>query len=79
MVSGLSIASAVLQTGLRKQLRIGLEGRSDREEILSRSLADIEYVVNLKGRLGGIVTAAYVKCLAYTHGKLSSLSDWKSG
>jgi hypothetical protein len=33
MVSGLSVAAAILQSTLRKQLRISLEGRDDREEV----------------------------------------------
>lgn len=73
MVTGISVASAVLQTSLRKQLRIDLEGRFDREEVLEKSLASIEYVVNLKGKLGDVVTTAYVTCLTYTHGKYSLL------
>lgn len=69
MVSGISIASAVLQTGLRKQLRIGLEGMQDREEIVEGALSDVEFVKGLTGRVGEIVTSVYIRCLAYTHGE----------
>ncbi|KAF4627684.1 hypothetical protein G7Y89_g10464 [Cudoniella acicularis] len=69
-VGGLSIAAAILQSTLRKQLSISLEGMQDREQIIKSALSDIEYVRSLKGDLGAIVTAAYVKCLAYTHSKL---------
>jgi Na+(H+)/acetate symporter ActP len=33
MVSGLSIAAAILQSTLRKQLRISFEGMDDREQV----------------------------------------------
>jgi hypothetical protein len=33
MVSGLSIAAAILQSTLRKELRIGLEGEAGREQV----------------------------------------------
>jgi hypothetical protein len=33
MVAGLSIAAAILQSTLRKELRIGLEGEDRREEV----------------------------------------------
>jgi hypothetical protein len=69
-VMGLSIGSAVLQTGLRKQLRIGLEGTDNREELIEKALSDLEFVKGLKGKVGQIVTEAYIRCLAYTHGKL---------
>jgi len=68
MVAGISIASALLQSTLRKQLRISLEGIDGMQDIITRSLADIEYVRSLKGRLGNLVTEAYVRCLGYTHG-----------
>ncbi|KAH8655148.1 major facilitator superfamily domain-containing protein [Tricladium varicosporioides] len=69
MVGGLSITGAVLQSTLRKQLRISLEGMEDREQtqIISRALSDLEYVRLLKGHLGTIITSAYIKSLAYTH------------
>jgi hypothetical protein len=67
-VGGLSIASAVLQSSLKRQLRISLEGRDGREEIIERALSDIDYVIGPKGRLGDLVTAAYVQCLTDTHG-----------
>lgn len=31
-------------------------------------LSDIEYVRNLDGKLGEVVTNVYVNCLSYTHG-----------
>ncbi|KAH8591517.1 major facilitator superfamily domain-containing protein, partial [Bisporella sp. PMI_857] len=68
LVGGLSIASAVLQTSLRRELRIGLEGIDDREGVIERSLKDLEYVKGLEGRLGEVVTRAYIRCLTYTHG-----------
>ncbi|KAL5313521.1 hypothetical protein ACEPPN_017941 [Leptodophora sp. 'Broadleaf-Isolate-01'] len=68
MVGGLSIASAVLQSTLRKQLRISLEGMEGRDKIITKALSDIEYVRSLEGGLGQIVTEAYVRCLTYTHG-----------
>ncbi|KAH6719494.1 major facilitator superfamily domain-containing protein [Leptodontidium sp. MPI-SDFR-AT-0119] len=68
MVGGLSIAAAVLQSTLRKQLRISLEGMGGRDKIITKALSDIEYVRSLEGRLGQIVTEAYVRCLTYTHG-----------
>lgn len=68
MVLGLSLASAILQSTLRKELRIQLEGRKNLQEIIEKSLSDIEYVRSLHGRLGQLVTAAYVRCLTYTHG-----------
>ncbi|CZR61827.1 related to multidrug resistance protein [Phialocephala subalpina] len=68
MVLGLSLASAILQSTLRKELRIQLEGRKHLQEIIEKSLSDIEYVRNLHGRLGRLVTEAYVRCLTYTHG-----------
>ncbi|PVH69662.1 MFS general substrate transporter [Cadophora sp. DSE1049] len=68
MVGGLSIAAAVLQGTLRKQLRISLEGMEGRDEIITKALSDIEYVRSLEGRLGRLVTEAYVRCLTYTHG-----------
>jgi hypothetical protein len=71
MVTGLSVAAAILQSTLRKQLRIALEGRDNREEIISRALSDIEYVKQLHGKLGEVVTRAYVECLGYTHRKLN--------
>lgn len=42
-------------------------------KIISRVLSDLEYVQLLKGHLGTIVTSAYIKSLAYTHGKCSYL------
>ncbi|KAE9364881.1 major facilitator superfamily transporter [Stipitochalara longipes BDJ] len=68
MVTGISIASALLQSTLRKQLRISLEGIDGMQDIINRALSDIEYVRSLEGRLGKLVTAAYVRCLGYTHG-----------
>jgi MFS family permease len=38
MVSGLSIAAAILQSGLRKELRIGLEAEHDREQVSFREI-----------------------------------------
>ncbi|CAG8957313.1 hypothetical protein HYFRA_00010736 [Hymenoscyphus fraxineus] len=67
MVTGLSVAASILQSTLHKELRIRLEGWVDRETIISRALNDIEYVRLLEGKLGELVVAAYVKCLAYTH------------
>ncbi|TVY80511.1 Vacuolar membrane amino acid uptake transporter fnx2 [Lachnellula suecica] len=67
MVSGLSIAAALLQSTLRKQLRISLEGMEGREQIIDRAVSDLDYVRSLQGRLGELVTAAYIKCLGYTH------------
>jgi hypothetical protein len=37
-------------------------------QIINRSLSDIEYVRSLQGRLGCLVTEAYIRCLGYTHG-----------
>lgn len=68
MVGGLSIAAAVLQGTLRKQLQISLEGMDGMDQIISKALSDIEYVRSLEGRLGQLVTEAYVRCLTYTHG-----------
>lgn len=85
MVLGLSLASAILQSTLRKELRISLEGMDGREQvcfifillckllmielqIISKALADLEYVRSLHGKLGRLVTEAYVRCLTYTHG-----------
>ncbi|KAN0099992.1 MFS general substrate transporter [Hyaloscypha variabilis] len=68
MVAGISIASALLQGTLRNQLRISLEGIDGMQNIINRSLSDIEYVRSLEGRLGKLVTEAYVRCLGYTHG-----------
>jgi hypothetical protein len=45
-----------------------VEWKSDCLQIITKALSDIEYVRSLQGRLGELVTAAYVKCLAYTHG-----------
>jgi len=75
MVGGLSIASAVLQTGLRKQLRIGLEGVEGREEIIGRALQDVGFVMGLKGRIGRLVTEVYVRCLGGTHGTFLALNS----
>ncbi|KUJ07478.1 MFS general substrate transporter [Mollisia scopiformis] len=68
MVLGLSLASAILQSTLRKELRISLEGIKHREMIISKALSDIGYVRSLHGRLGRLVTEAYIRCLTYTHG-----------
>jgi hypothetical protein len=68
MVGGLSIAAAILQTSLRKNLRIALEGLNNREKIIERALSDIEYVRSLRGNLGEVVTEIYIKCLGQTHG-----------
>jgi len=68
MVGGLSIASAILQTGLRRELRIGRGGVRHIDTIIKRSLADLEYVKGLTGKVGEAVTAAYIRCLTYTHG-----------
>jgi hypothetical protein len=51
-------------------------------QIISRSLADIEYVRSLHGRLGKLVTEAYITCLGYTHGTISPQflsADWNGG
>jgi hypothetical protein len=72
MVGGLSIAAAILQTSLRKNLRIALEGLDNREKIIERALSDIEYVRSLSGNLGKVVTEIYIKCLGQTHGTSSS-------
>jgi len=69
LVAGLSVANTILQTGLRKQLRIALEGIDKREELIERSLTDLEFVKGLTGRVGEIVTQVYVNCLADTHSK----------
>jgi hypothetical protein len=69
MVTGLSVAASVLQSTLRKQLQIALEGRKDREEIITKALSDIKYVKQLHGKLSELVTKAYVECLGYTHCK----------
>jgi Na+/glutamate symporter len=69
MVTGLSVAASILQSTLRKQLRIALEGRKDREKVITKALSDIEYVKQLQGKLGELVTKAYVECLGYTHRK----------
>lgn len=42
-------------------------------QIIDRALSDIEYVRSLKGRLGELVTDAYIRCLGYTHGRSRSL------
>ncbi|EPE32005.1 MFS general substrate transporter [Glarea lozoyensis ATCC 20868] len=67
MVTGLSVAASILQSTLRKQLRIALEGKKNREDIINRALSDIEYVKGLHGKLGELVTKVYVDCLGYTH------------
>jgi len=72
-VIGLSVATTVMQTTLRKQLRIGLEGTKRREEIIGRALTDVDFVTGLKGRVGEIVTTAYVRCLGFTHGKFPAV------
>lgn len=85
LVAGISIASALLQSTLRKQLRISLEGIDEMQDvilpltfgsantdcyaqIIARALSDIEYVRSLHGRVGKLVTEAYIRCLGYTHG-----------
>ena len=70
MVTGLSLAASILQGTLRKQLRIALEGTKNREDIINRALSDIEYVKQLQGKLGELVTKVYVEFLGYTHCKL---------
>jgi len=67
-VAGLSLSTALLQTTLRKQLRVGLEGVKHREEVLSRALRDVSFVVDAEGRVGEVIRAVYVRCLGYTHG-----------
>ena len=79
MVAGLSIASAVLQTGLRKRLRIGLEGIEGREIIIGRALQDVGFVMGLKGRIGRVVTEIYVRCLGGTHCKFFALPSFRLG
>lgn len=79
MVGGLSVAAAILQSTLRKQLRISLEGMEGRDEIITKALSDIEYVRSLRGRLGTLVIDAYVKCLGYTHGKKFLSADGLCG
>jgi hypothetical protein len=74
MVTGLSVAASILQSTLRKQLRIALEGRNNREDIINRALSDIEYVKGLHGKLGELVTKVYVECLGYTHCKFMTAS-----
>lgn len=39
-------------------------------QIINKALSDIEYVRSLEGRLGQLVTEAYVRCLTYTHGEI---------
>jgi hypothetical protein len=41
---------------------------SDRQ-IITKALNDLGYVRGLRGTLGTLVTNAYIKCLAYTHGE----------
>lgn len=61
-MGGLSIASALLQSCLKKQLRISLEGRDGRERLIERELSGIEHVMGLAGRMEKIDTAAYAAC-----------------
>ena len=44
---------------------------TDPSQIITRALSDIEYVRSLRGRLGNLVTEAYIRCLGYTHGTIS--------
>ncbi|RDW91785.1 MFS general substrate transporter-53 [Coleophoma crateriformis] len=67
MVVALSLAAAILQSTLRKQLGISLEGVEGRDQIITKALSDIEYVRSLRGWVGQIVTEAYIRSLAYTH------------
>lgn len=76
MVVGISASSALLQSSLRKQLRVSLEGTDGMNEIISRALSDIEYVRTLRGQVGEVVTEVYVKCLGYTHGMALHLSHF---
>ncbi|EHK97543.1 putative Aflatoxin biosynthesis ketoreductase nor-1 [Glarea lozoyensis 74030] len=61
----MAIASSGLY--LSSNLRIALEGKKNREDIINRALSDIEYVKGLHGKLGELVTKVYVDCLGYTH------------
>ncbi|KAK6609499.1 major facilitator superfamily transporter [Botrytis cinerea] len=67
-VVGVSAAGSVMEAGLEKGLRVALEGWEGRQKIIEQALSDIEYVRNLDGKLGEVVTNVYVNCLSYTHG-----------
>jgi hypothetical protein len=40
-------------------------------QIMNKALTDIAYVQSLKGYVGVLVVRAYIKCLEYTHGKMT--------
>lgn len=68
-VMGLSVASAVLRSTLERGLRVALKGETGKEELIRKALEDLGFVEALRGRLGEIVTAVYVRSLGYTHCK----------
>lgn len=52
--------------------RLGTRSLTVVFQIIRKALSDIEYVRSLQGRLGRLVTEAYVRCLTYTHGMYTS-------
>ncbi|KAG6991089.1 hypothetical protein G7Y79_00057g090710 [Physcia stellaris] len=67
-LTGMSVASKIMQASLRKGLKRSLVGFDGREVILEKAISDLEFVKGLEGELREVVVKCYVKSFEYTHG-----------
>lgn len=69
-IANISGRNAWKGSGKSDRLHTKRDAMLSKVQIISKALSDIEYVRSLEGRLGRLVTEAYVRCLTYTHGKI---------
>ncbi|KAL8669469.1 MAG: hypothetical protein Q9168_005942 [Polycauliona sp. 1 TL-2023] len=77
MLVGASLASNVMLTTLKSELRDRLRGWEDGEVVAGKAVRDLEFVNRLGGGLRDVVVKCYVQSFEYTH--VMSLISRKRG